>query len=221
MEREDFVKLAFDPKGSRDVGSQLFCALLRSAGVNARLVCSLQPLPLTFAPAPQSTKSTAPTNQPGTTDRGHARNPASIQGRNAEVAPAGSGIRAAHQPPAPREPGGLGPSTFGDGLRGRNGGTESFVPGAVGRLGQPNLGAGIGSTQRGPPSMVPSTPRSLGQPRFGSGIHGTITGTPGVVRRLGGSGLRLARTVASERATRAPVIEGMLGIVISQVISNS
>lgn len=30
--------------GSRDVGAQLFCALLRSAGVQARLICSLQPL---------------------------------------------------------------------------------------------------------------------------------------------------------------------------------
>lgn len=30
--------------GSRDVGAQLFCALLRTAGVETRLVCSLQPL---------------------------------------------------------------------------------------------------------------------------------------------------------------------------------
>lgn len=30
--------------GSRDVGAQLFCALLRAAGVETRLVCSLQPL---------------------------------------------------------------------------------------------------------------------------------------------------------------------------------
>lgn len=32
-------------EGSRDVGAQLFCAMLRSAGVDARLVCSLLPLP--------------------------------------------------------------------------------------------------------------------------------------------------------------------------------
>ncbi|KAL7651812.1 hypothetical protein ACMYSQ_009146 [Aspergillus niger] len=31
-------------QGSRDFGAQLFCALLRSVGVEARLVCSLQPL---------------------------------------------------------------------------------------------------------------------------------------------------------------------------------
>lgn len=32
-------------EGSRDFGAQLFCALLRSVAVEARLVCSLQPLP--------------------------------------------------------------------------------------------------------------------------------------------------------------------------------
>ncbi|CCU74371.1 DNA repair protein Rad4 family protein [Blumeria hordei DH14] len=41
---QDFRKAANSLKGSRDVGAQLFCALLRSAGVEARLVCSLQPL---------------------------------------------------------------------------------------------------------------------------------------------------------------------------------
>lgn len=38
-----------DLSGSRDLGAQLFCALLRSAGVTTRLVCSLQVLPFTFA----------------------------------------------------------------------------------------------------------------------------------------------------------------------------
>lgn len=47
MERSDFRDVAKTLKGSRDVGAQLYCALLRSAGVEARLVCSLQPL--TFA----------------------------------------------------------------------------------------------------------------------------------------------------------------------------
>jgi xeroderma pigmentosum group C-complementing protein len=32
-------------QGSRDVGAQLFCALLRSTGLEVRLACSLQPLP--------------------------------------------------------------------------------------------------------------------------------------------------------------------------------
>lgn len=44
MDRRDFREAAKTLKGSRDIGSQLFCALLRAAGVEARLVCSLQPL---------------------------------------------------------------------------------------------------------------------------------------------------------------------------------
>ncbi|KAI1801933.1 Rad4-domain-containing protein [Daldinia bambusicola] len=43
-EKPDFRKAAESLSGSRDVGAQLYCALLRSAGVEARLVCSLQPL---------------------------------------------------------------------------------------------------------------------------------------------------------------------------------
>ncbi|THC92464.1 hypothetical protein EYZ11_008055 [Aspergillus tanneri] len=45
LSREDFQKQARTLKGSRDFGAQLFCALLRSVAVEARLVCSLQPLP--------------------------------------------------------------------------------------------------------------------------------------------------------------------------------
>ena len=41
----DFRAIAKSLCASRDVGAQLFCALLRSAGVDARLVCSLQALP--------------------------------------------------------------------------------------------------------------------------------------------------------------------------------
>lgn len=44
MEKSDFLEAAKTLKGSRDVGAQLYCALLRSAGLEARLVCSLQPL---------------------------------------------------------------------------------------------------------------------------------------------------------------------------------
>ncbi|CAJ2505325.1 Uu.00g127190.m01.CDS01 [Anthostomella pinea] len=44
MEKSDFREAANSLQGSRDVGAQLYCALLRSAGVEARLVCSLQPL---------------------------------------------------------------------------------------------------------------------------------------------------------------------------------
>ncbi|KAL1867869.1 hypothetical protein Daus18300_006144 [Diaporthe australafricana] len=44
LEKADFRKAAKRLDGSRDVGAQLFCALLRAAGVETRLVCSLQPL---------------------------------------------------------------------------------------------------------------------------------------------------------------------------------
>ncbi|TGO87761.1 hypothetical protein BPOR_0205g00060 [Botrytis porri] len=46
-EREDFRQAAMELNGSRDSGAQLFCALLRSVDVEARLVCSLQPLSFT------------------------------------------------------------------------------------------------------------------------------------------------------------------------------
>ncbi|KAH8666671.1 hypothetical protein BX600DRAFT_380276 [Xylariales sp. PMI_506] len=47
LEKSDFLEVARTLKGSRDVGAQLYCALLRSAGVEARLVCSLQVLSFT------------------------------------------------------------------------------------------------------------------------------------------------------------------------------
>ncbi|KAJ5136517.1 hypothetical protein N7448_005071 [Penicillium atrosanguineum] len=45
LSKEDFRSQAKTMQGSRDFGAQLFCALLRSVAVEARLVCSLQPLP--------------------------------------------------------------------------------------------------------------------------------------------------------------------------------
>ncbi|KKK21300.1 hypothetical protein AOCH_000552 [Aspergillus ochraceoroseus] len=45
LSRDDFRAQAKTLQGSRDFGAQLFCALLRSVAVEARLVCSLQPLP--------------------------------------------------------------------------------------------------------------------------------------------------------------------------------
>ncbi|PLB55633.1 putative DNA repair protein Rad4 [Aspergillus steynii IBT 23096] len=54
--KEDFQKQAKTLQGSRDFGAQLFCALLRSAAVEARLVCSLQPLPFSG-----TTKNMTPT----------------------------------------------------------------------------------------------------------------------------------------------------------------
>lgn len=43
--KDDFRKKALSMQGSRDLGAQLFCAMLRAVHVDARLVCSLQPLP--------------------------------------------------------------------------------------------------------------------------------------------------------------------------------
>ena len=55
MQRSDFLSAAGKLEGSRDVGAQLFCAMLRAAGVDARLVCSILPLP--FQPAQKMTLS--------------------------------------------------------------------------------------------------------------------------------------------------------------------
>jgi xeroderma pigmentosum group C-complementing protein len=46
---EAFKAAAKSRKGSRDLGAQLFCALLRSVAVDTRLVCSLQVLPFSAA----------------------------------------------------------------------------------------------------------------------------------------------------------------------------
>ncbi|RFU76739.1 hypothetical protein TARUN_5542 [Trichoderma arundinaceum] len=70
LDKSDFREAAKTLQGSRDVGAQLYCALLRSAGVRARLVCSLQPLPFSSAgptlPKPKETsksKSISKTEQ--------------------------------------------------------------------------------------------------------------------------------------------------------------
>lgn len=60
MSKEDFLSQAKTMQGSRDFGAQLFCAVLRSVAVEARLVCSLQPLPFSGTTKdliPQSTGS--------------------------------------------------------------------------------------------------------------------------------------------------------------------
>lgn len=51
MEFADFCAATAALEGSRDTGAQLFCAMLRAAGVDVRLVCSLQPLPFAAATA--------------------------------------------------------------------------------------------------------------------------------------------------------------------------
>ncbi|KAI7200768.1 hypothetical protein KC352_g19573, partial [Hortaea werneckii] len=57
MDRSEFIRASKRLKGSQDTGNQLFCALLRAAGVDARIVCSLQPLPFTSS-------TTKPSNTP-------------------------------------------------------------------------------------------------------------------------------------------------------------
>ncbi|KAF7716003.1 Uncharacterized protein PECH_001916 [Penicillium ucsense] len=55
LSKDEFLARAHILQGSRDFGAQLFCALLRAAAVEARLVCSLQTLPFsgtTKDPAP-------------------------------------------------------------------------------------------------------------------------------------------------------------------------
>ncbi|KAH8684449.1 hypothetical protein BGZ60DRAFT_466887 [Tricladium varicosporioides] len=58
-DKSDFRAAAKKLKGSRDLGAQLYCALLRSAGLDVRLVCSLQPLSFN-AGGPSMLKSTRP-----------------------------------------------------------------------------------------------------------------------------------------------------------------
>ena len=64
MQRPEFRKAARILEGSQDVGTQLFCALLRAIGVEARLVCSLQCLP--FASMAQNTHPQTPKIQKNT-----------------------------------------------------------------------------------------------------------------------------------------------------------
>lgn len=45
LSKDDFRSQAKTMQGSRDFGAQLFCVMLRGVAVEARLVCSLQPLP--------------------------------------------------------------------------------------------------------------------------------------------------------------------------------
>jgi xeroderma pigmentosum group C-complementing protein len=54
MEKQDFRRAASALQGSQDIGSQLFCALLRAIGIDARLVCSLQCLPFVSSAQPST-----------------------------------------------------------------------------------------------------------------------------------------------------------------------
>lgn len=48
IRKVDFIEAAHTLSGSRDLGAQLFCALLRSVGITTRLVCSMQPVTFSF-----------------------------------------------------------------------------------------------------------------------------------------------------------------------------
>jgi xeroderma pigmentosum group C-complementing protein len=54
LDKDDFRSTAHSLQGSQDVGTQLFCALLRGIGIEARLVCSLQPLPFASSAQPST-----------------------------------------------------------------------------------------------------------------------------------------------------------------------
>jgi xeroderma pigmentosum group C-complementing protein len=69
---EEFRKVARSCEGSRDVGEQLFTALLRGLGIEARMVASLQPVGFGFSQAEEGKpknleKSKDATEQPNTT----------------------------------------------------------------------------------------------------------------------------------------------------------
>ncbi|KAK9474256.1 uncharacterized protein V1510DRAFT_361455, partial [Dipodascopsis tothii] len=59
VRRADFEKALAQMQGSRDLGAQGYCALLRCLGVRARLVCSLQPVTLSTAAAARRPKPKA------------------------------------------------------------------------------------------------------------------------------------------------------------------
>ena len=79
MERSDFRASAKTLKGSRDLGAQLYCALLRSAGVETRLVCSLQPLSFT-AGGPSMPRSLVPTVKATSSENSDEGEPVNLQG---------------------------------------------------------------------------------------------------------------------------------------------
>ena len=97
MHLSDFRDAATTLQASRDVGAQLFCALLRSIGVEARLVCSLQLLP--FQPAPKATISQLRRRVPQafdpasrrTTQHGESESDANSDGPGATIKSRGPG----------------------------------------------------------------------------------------------------------------------------------
>ncbi|KFX89615.1 hypothetical protein V490_06912 [Pseudogymnoascus sp. VKM F-3557] len=79
LDKSDFKRAAMNMEGSRDTGAQLYCALLRGAGLDVRLVCSLQLLPINASssktrPPPQGVSTARPVTPTTPTSDGEAMN---------------------------------------------------------------------------------------------------------------------------------------------------
>ncbi|PYH49886.1 putative DNA repair protein Rad4 [Aspergillus saccharolyticus JOP 1030-1] len=101
---DDFKQQARTMQGSRDFGAQLFCALLRSVAVEARLVCSLQPLPfsgvtkdITLEATPAKTMIMADSPETSSDESTRAKSRASAQRLTRP------GFRPSRPPASPRE----------------------------------------------------------------------------------------------------------------------
>ncbi|OBT45866.1 hypothetical protein VE00_04214 [Pseudogymnoascus sp. WSF 3629] len=82
LDKSDFKLAAKNMEGSRDTGAQLYCALLRGAGLDVRLVCSLQLLPINASstktrPPPQGVSTVRPVTPTTPTSDSEAMNIAS------------------------------------------------------------------------------------------------------------------------------------------------
>jgi xeroderma pigmentosum group C-complementing protein len=75
MDLDDFRTAASKLEGSQDVGAQLFCALIRGVGLEARLVCSLQCLPFASAAQPSTPQKSDTTKNTIVLDPYNTQNP--------------------------------------------------------------------------------------------------------------------------------------------------
>lgn len=82
---QDFRNSANNCEGSRDLGSQLFTALIRGLGIEARLVASLQPIGFGWGKVEEAT-----VNEPNTLDDPHL-------GRDAVITPSDKGATTSRQ----------------------------------------------------------------------------------------------------------------------------
>ena len=80
-----FCDCLTDRRGSRDTSAQLFTTILRSLGLDARLVCSLQPLSFTFAKKAKATQSLRKIKHDNTEEGTNEENRSSIKQEVNEV----------------------------------------------------------------------------------------------------------------------------------------